>query len=335
MPQISDPITASTGTDLHLSAPKLRREIGSRGWSNSKTMRKYSHLWFVLPGLLFFATIMVGPAIFAFFVSLTNWSGLGTDYQFIGWGNYVDAAVHWPFYRAASHNFVIFFSILIFQHTFGLFIAVQLNAKPRFTQFYRTVMFLPVIISLVSTGFIWTLMLSSNIGFINPVLHDMHLGFLAKNWLSDPHWALPTVIVVIAWNSLGWAVVLYLAGLQNIPEELQQAAQIDGANAWQIFWRVTFPLLSPSFTSLTVLTFIGTFRAFDVVYVLTGPIGSPNFSTDVLGTLIYRNAFGGSGFNNSDLRMSFAITMAIILFLLMTAVCWAMIRVLRKREIEV
>ena len=335
MPPIADPAFVPAPATLKLAAPKLRRGGRGQGWSNSRAVRRFSHLWFVLPGLLFFSAIMVGPGLFAFLVSLTNWSGLGTDYHFIGLGNYRDALVHWPLYRAALHNFEIFIAILIFQHTVGLFIAVQLNAKPRFMQFYRTVMFLPVIISLVSTGFIWTLMLSSNIGFINPVLHDLHLGFLAKNWLSDPHWALPTVIVVTAWNSLGWSVVLYLAGLQNIPEELEQAAQIDGASAWQIFWRVTFPLLSPSFTSLTVLTFIGTFRAFDVVYVLTGPIGSPNFSTDVLGTLIYRNAFGGSGFNNSDLRMSFAITVAIILFLVMTVVCWVMIRILRKREIEV
>ena len=325
-------LEASAGLRL---APKIARVRASRRWTDTKVLRTYSHLWFVLPGLLFFAAILVGPAVFAFVVSLTNWSGLGTEYQFIGLKNYLDAAVHWPFYRAALHNFEIFVVILIFQHTVGLFIAVQLNAKPRFMQFYRTVVFLPVIISLVSTGFIWTLMLSSNIGFINPVLHDLHLGFLARNWLSDPHWALPTVIMVTAWNSLGWSVVLYLAGLQNIPEEMQQAAQIDGANAWQIFWRVTFPLVSPAFTSLTVLTFIGTFRAFDIVYVLTGPIGSPNFTTDVLGTLIYRNAFGGSGFNNSDLRMAFAITQAILLFLVMTTVCWAMIRILRKREIEV
>ena len=97
---------------------------------------------------------------------------------------------------------------------------------------------------------------------------------------------------------------------------------------------MTFPLLSPSFTSLTVLTFIGVFRAFDVVYVLTGPIGSPNFRTDVLGTLIYRSAFGGSGFNNSDVRMSFAIAMAIILFLVMTLISWGMITFLRKREVD-
>ena len=300
----------------------------------SKAMQKYGHLWFVLPGLIFFFGVMIFPAIFALGISLTNWTGLGTKFKFVGLDNFTKALTYWPFYRAALNNLYIFASILIFQHTVGLFIAVQLNEKPRFMQFYRTVLFLPVIISLVSTGFIWTLMLSSNIGFINPLLRDLGLGFLARNWLSDPATALPTVIAVTAWNSLGWSVVLYLAGLQNIPEELKQAAQIDGANGWQVFWRVVFPLLSPSFTSLTVLTFIGTFRTFDVVYVLTGPLGSPAFRTDVLGTLIYRTAFGGSGFSNSDIRMSFAIAVALILFFVMTLISWGMIVVLRKREIQ-
>jgi raffinose/stachyose/melibiose transport system permease protein len=139
---------------------------------------------------------------------------------------------------------------------------------------------------------------------------------------------------VQCWNVLGWAIIIYLSGLQSIPEELLQAAEIDGANAWQRFRRVTFPLLSPSFTALTVLTFIGQFRVFDIVYVLTGPIGSPNFETDVLGTLIYRAAFGGASIANNDVRMSYAIALALIVFVAMAIVSTVLIRVLRRREID-
>ena len=302
--------------------------------ATGKFVRKYRHLFFVIPGMLFFVAIMIGPALFSLFISTTDWTGQGTEWSFIGLQNFSDTLVSWPFYRAAANNLKIFVCILIFQHTVGLFIAVQLNAKPRFMEFYRAVLFLPVIISLVSTGFIWTLMLSPNIGFINPVLKELGLGFLAKAWLSDPTWALPTVIAVMAWNSLGWAIVIYLSGLQNIPEEMQQAAEMDGANPWQVFRRITFPLLSPSFTALTVLTFIGVFRTFDVVYVLTGPLGSPVYRTDVLGTLIYRTAFGGSGFSNNDVTMSYAIAMALIVFFIMAVVCWGLIKILRRREID-
>src|SRR5665213_846303 len=313
--------------------PIPRRSLAAR--RRGKTARKYAHLWFVLPGLLFFCLFMIYPAISGFAISLTAWTGVGNDFHFIGLENFVTALTSWALYRAAWHNLVMFVVILIFQHTVGLFIAVQLNAKPRFMEVYRTILFLPVIISLVSTGFIWTLMLSPNIGVINPLLHSVGLGSLAHSWLSDPNLALPTVIAVQCWNVLGWAIIIYLAGLQSIPEELVQAAEIDGASGWQRFWRVVFPLLSPSFTSLTVLTFIGQFRVFDIVYVLTGPIGSPNFETDVLGTLIYRSAFGGSSMSSNDVRMSYAIAIALIVFVAMAVVSTILIRVLRRREIEV
>ena len=308
--------------------------IGRRRRTGTRASRKYAHLWFVAPGLIFFLAFMIYPAIFAVYVSMTGWTGLGNDFPWVGFDNFIQALTTWPLYRAAINNGIMFISILIFQHTVGLFLAVQLNAKPRFMEFYRAVLFLPVIISLVATGFIWTLMLSPHIGFINPVLKDIGLGFLAKNWLSDPNLALGTVIFVSCWQALGWSIVLYFAGLQGIPEELTQAAQVDGASAWQVFWRVTFPLLSPSFTALTVLTFIGTFRAFDVVYVLTGPIGSPAYRTDILGTLIYRTAFGGAGQSSNDVRMSLGIAMSLIVFVAMAIVAWALIKILRSREVD-
>lgn len=296
--------------------------------------RRYGHLWFVIPGLVFFVGVFLMPLVLAFGISMTNWSGLGADLEFIGLGNYIEILTHGPFYRAAFHNALIFLAILAFQHTIGLYTAVLLNEKPRFMQFYRTVLFMPVIMSLVATGFVWTLMLSPNIGLINPVLRSLGLGFLAVEWLSQPDTALIAVILVTAWNSIGWAIIIYLASLQGVPEELKQAAQIDGANSRQVFWRVVFPQLSPAFTALTVLTFIGTFRTFDVVYVLTGPLGAPNYSTDVLGTLIYRTAFGTSAFSSGDIRFAFGIAMALLMMLAMAGICWGLIRILRGREIE-
>ncbi len=303
--------------------------------SNPKNRRSsYSHLWFVLPGLAFFLAVMIFPILFAFGLSMTDWSGLGNDVSFIGLANYTEILGYWPYYRAALHNAAIFVAILVFQHTVGLYIAVLLNEKPRFMEFYRTVLFLPVILSLVATGFVWTLMLSPNIGLINPALRSVGLDFLALQWLSNPTSALGVVIAVTAWNSLGWAIIIYLAGLQNVSEELRQAAAMDGANTRQIFWRVTFPQLSPAFTALSVLTFIGTFRTFDVVYVLTGPLGAPNFSTDVLGTLIYRTAFGSSSFSSAEIRFAFGVAMALLTMLVMAVICRLILKVLRAREIE-
>jgi len=296
--------------------------------------RRFTHLWFVLPALLVYGLFVLYPTLSAFWLSLYNWSGFGAKMQFVGLDNFSEALTSATVYRAAWHNLLFFVAIFIFQNTVGLFLATQLDTRPRLVQFYRTVLFLPVIISLVATGFIWSLMLSPNIGFLNPLLKDIGLGALARPWISDTTWALPTVITVQAWHSLGWSIVVYLAGLQNIPHELREAAVIDGATNWQRFWRVTFPLLAPAFTSLTVLTFIQIFRTFDVVYVLAGPIGSPAGATDVLGTLIYRTAFGVSTMTASSSRMSYAIAISVVLFIVLGAASTILLTQLRRREVQ-
>jgi raffinose/stachyose/melibiose transport system permease protein len=296
--------------------------------------RQYTHLWFVLPALLVYGLFVLYPTLSAFWLSLYNWSGFGTRMSFVGLANFQEVLTSPAVYWAGWHNLVFFIAIFIFQNTVGLFLAVQLDARPRFVEVYRAILFLPVIISLVAIGFIWSLMLSPNIGFLNPLLKDLGLGLLARPWMSDTVWALPTVIAVQAWHSLGWSIVIYLAGLQNVPHELREAAEIDGANGWQRFWQVTFPLLAPAFTSLTVLTFIQIFRVFDVVYVLAGPIGSPAGATDVLGTLIYRTAFDVSAMTTSTARFSYAIAISVTLFVVLGIVSTLLLIGLRRREVQ-
>ena len=296
--------------------------------------QRYGHLWFVLPGLLVFLLFAIYPTLSAFLISLTDWNGLGPDRHFVGLANYREVLSSNEVYRAAWHNLQFFIVILAVQHTVGLFLAIQLNARPRFMEVYRTILFLPVILSLVATGFIWTLMLSPNIGILNPLLESVGLGFLTRSWLDDTVWALPCVIMVQAWNHLGWAIVIYTSGLQSVPAELREAAQIDGANSWQRFRSVVFPLLAPAFTSVTVITFIQNFRVFDVVYVLAGPIGAPAGRTDVLGTLIYRSAFGAAGVTSADIRFSYAIAIAVVVFLVMLGGVGLLLAGLRRREIE-
>ena len=317
---------AAAGLPLAPAAVVWRRKTGRA--------RRYGHLWFVLPGLLVFAAFLVYPAASAFFYSLTDWTGIGNERHFVGLANYAEVLRSAAFYRALWHNLVFFAAILAVQHTLGLLLAVQLHARPRFMEVYRTILFLPVVLSLVATGFVWTLMLSPNIGIINPMLESVGLGALSRSWLDDTVWALPCIIAVQAWNHLGWAVVIYTSGLQGVPDELLEAAELDGAGAWRRFWSVTFPLLAPSFSSITILTFIQNFRVFDVVFVLAGPIGAPAGRTDVLGTLIYRSAFGATGVSADDVRMSYAVTIAVMAFLIMLAGLAVLAWLLRRREIE-
>ena len=297
-------------------------------------LRQYTHLLFVLPALLVYGLFVLYPTISAFWLSLYDWNGFGLEMNFVGLDNFREALKSPLVYNAAWHNLIFFVAIFIFQNTVGIFLAVQLDARPRGVEFYRAIFFMPVIMSLVAVGFIWSLMLSPHIGFLNPLLKDLGLGYFAKAWMSDTTWALPTVIAVQAWHILGWAIVIYLAGLQNIPTELREAAEIDGANGWQSFWYVVFPLLAPAFTSLTVLTFIQIFRVFDIVYVLAGPIGSPAGTTDVLGTLIYRTAFGSSAVTNVSNRMSYAISLSVLLFIVLGFCSTLLLVLLRRREVQ-
>ena len=327
-------MTAQNGTPVVTAIPASTTRPRARRRAAPAWLRRYGHLLFVLPGLAVFIAFVVYPTFSAFWLSLFDWKGVGNRFNFIGLDNFTRALSAKTFWRAAQNNLVFFLVILAFQHTVGLFVAVQLNARPRFMEIYRTILFLPVILSLIATGFVWTLILSPNIGLLNPLLEAIGLGALKRPWLSDIRVALPAVIIVQAWNVLGWSVIIYLTGLQNIPEDLRQAAEIDGATPWQTFRRVVFPLLSPSFTALTVLTFIQIFRVFDVVYVLTGPLGAPAGRTDVLGTLVYRTAFGVGGLSANDANMSYAIAMSVLIFIMMAAVSVLLIWLLRKREVE-
>src|SRR5918997_6697373 len=207
----------------------------------------------------------------------------------------------------------------------------MLNRRSRMTHIYRAIIFLPVIMSAVATGVIWILMLDPIIGIVNPVLRDIGLGAWQREWQSDQTWAMRTVMIVQAWQWNGMAVVLYLAGLQNVPEDLKHAALVDGANPWQVFRDVVFPMLAPAFTIVTVLSFILIFRAFDLIYVLGGPSGVPDGATLVVGVLIYSDAFGQGSFNNQA-RFSFAMAEGVTLFVFLAGVAGLLVWVLGRPE---
>lgn len=291
-----------------------------------------AYVWFILPALAFYAVFFMLPTGTAFWLGTFGWSGLGDIKPFVGLANFGQILGSSAFYRAGLHNVEIFAGIFVLQNTVSLGLALLLNRRSAWAHIYRAIIFLPVITSAVATGFIWDTLLSPNIGAINPFLRDIGLGGLARNWLADPSLALPMVTLVQFWQWNGIAVVLYLAGLQGVPEELRQAARIDGADAWLTFRHVTFPLLAPAFTVLTVLSFIIVFRSFDLVYVLGGPSGAPDGATSVLGTLIYSDAFGIGGSFGSSMHMSYGIAEGVVLFVIVATMSGVLITLLGRRE---
>jgi raffinose/stachyose/melibiose transport system permease protein len=291
-------------------------------------------VWFSLPGLVLYLMFFIGPMVAAFRLSLYNWSGIGTQMSFVGWQNFRDALTDAAVYSALLHNLYFFGLIFVLQNTVGLGLALLLNERLRGHQIHRTLLYVPSILSLVVTGFIWDLMLNPQIGLVNPLLTHIGLKGWQPIWLGDPSISLTVVILVQAWNWMGVPMVIYLAGLQSIPHELIEAARIDGAGRWAVLVRVVFPLLAAPFTTLTIFCFIVMFKVFDIVYVLEGALGSPDASTTTIGTMIYQYAFGGLGGGVSVMpRMSYAMSIGVLSFFLLGAVAGIGLLLLRRREV--
>jgi raffinose/stachyose/melibiose transport system permease protein len=212
---------------------------------------------------------------------LSNYRTLFTD------NNYA------PRFWGALKNNLIFFAVhMLVQNSIGLLLAALLAQGGRGRNFYRTVLFIPTVLSVVIIGFIWNLILNPLWGVTEGMLSAVGLGELFKPWLGRADTALVTISLISVWQFVGIPMVLFYAALIGIPEELNEAARVDGANAWQTFWRIKFPLILPTVGIIAILTFVGNFNAFDLIYTMKGALAGPDFSTDIMGTLFYRTFFG-------------------------------------------
>jgi raffinose/stachyose/melibiose transport system permease protein len=287
---------------------------------------------FVLPGLTMYLIFGVFPTLQAFRFSLYDWTGIGEPVNFVGLKNFGTALTSPVFYNAAWHNVELFIAVFVLQNTVALGLALVLHSRPRFFEAYRAILFSPVIISLVATGLIWQVIFGSNIGLMTPLLQMIGLGVLVRDWLGDPQVTFWLLVLVQFWQWLGLPMIIYLAGLQSVPEELTAAGRIDGANEIQVFRFITFPLLAPAFTVVTGLSFITMFRTFDIPFVMAGPGGAPSGTTDVLSLLVFRTAFGMGGTTGTSMQQGYAVAIGVVMFLVILAVSTLQMIVLRRRE---
>ncbi len=253
---------------------------------------------FLLPAVLLYGLVFIVPFIGSLPLSFSDWNGI-SRVSFSGIGNFKQVVTSSAFPSALEHNAVMVVSFFVLSNVVALGLALLLNRRPAGYQVYRTLIFLPAILSLVATGFIWTVMLDPEIGVVNPMLKSLGLGFFQPQWLASPHLALVTVVLVSWWQWGGVPMVIYGAGLKSIPGELLDAAQVDGAIGAKRLRYVVLPLLRPAIVVTTILTFVTAFQSFAVVYVLEGIEGAPGGATDVVGTLIYRTAFGTGAFSST------------------------------------
>jgi raffinose/stachyose/melibiose transport system permease protein len=230
-------------------------------------------------------------------LSFYTGTGLRPDH-FVGFDNYrtlfTDSLWRDRFTNALG-NTVIFHLIHLFvQNSLGLLFATLL-AQSRLIgrNFYRTIIFVPATMSILLTSFLWRLILNPRWGMLKILLGDIGHPNWFHAWLGEEKYALIVVSLVSSWQWVGLPTMMFLAGLINIPTDLSEAARVDGANAFQIWWRVKLPLIRPVMGIVAILTFVGNFNAFDVVYAMMGANGPPNYSTDILGTFFYRTAIAG------------------------------------------
>lgn len=290
----------------------------SRFFSN-ETRTKTTWMLFLLPALLIYLVFMAGPLFDSLRLSLYQGEGY-TPTQFVGLQNYIDLFTNplWrdKFFGAVLHTCIFFAIHMVIQNSLGLLFANMLSSDFKGRNFFRTIIFTPATLSVLVTGFLWTLILNPQWGAVNKILVAMNLKSLALPWLGRENLALPVISLTSVWQWVGMPTVMFLAGLMGISEELLEAARIDGASEWKIFWQVKFPLLKPVIGVVAILTFVDNFNAFDVIYAMAGAKGEPNYSTDLLATLFYRTGIAGEhpvGIPNMGMGASIATMTFIIL----------------------
>ncbi len=271
---------------------------------------------FMVPGILLYTMFVAYSFGYSLSLSFFSWPGVGPK-MFVGFQNYKDALVgiySTEFFRALSHNVYFFTLVTLLELGLGFLLALALATQLRGYHVFQTIVFMPNIISLVMVGFIWGMLLNPQIGLINEFLRSVRLGGLARGWLGDSDIVLTVIILVNVWRNVGFYILILLAAILNIPPEFFEAAYIDGATNLKITWHIVLPLVKPTFQTLTILLFIWSFNVFDLVYALEGVQAGPFRSTDVLGTLFYRTAFGGLGSARLDLGLG--ATVASLIFVI-------------------
>ncbi|HEY5247786.1 MAG TPA: sugar ABC transporter permease [Dermatophilaceae bacterium] len=266
------------------------------------------------PALVVFCAFVIFPVVMAAYYGFFSWKGYGVPTNFVGLKNYVTILTDPSFHEALRHNLFIVVMSLVIQGPIAIGLALLLNRKMRGRSVIRVLIFVPYVISEVVVGTGWSLMLQTN-GALNGLLQQLGLSSWAKDWLSDPKLAIWTLMGIITWKYVGFAVILFLAGMQGIPEELSEAAAIDGASYWQVQRRITLPLLGPTLRIWAFLSIIGSLQLFDLVYIIWGQYVASTAGTSTMATYMVSNGrnAGSYGYGNAVAVVLFVISLTVAL----------------------
>lgn len=285
---------------------------------------------FVLPAVALYGTIAVYPMATAFSYSFFDWDGLVRG-PVSGLANYGILFTTFPFNEqlagAFRNNLTYFVGTWVIQNGLGLGLALLLHRDPRGKRFFQVLFSTPYLISPLVVGYLWTLILSPLYGPLSQLFRTLGWDSLVHPWLGDPNTALGTVILITAWQWAGFPMLIFGAALAAVPQEYFDAATVDGAGWFQMLRKITLPLLLPAIGIVTILTFVGAFNVFDIVYAVGGSVGGPAGATDMLVLLFYRVAFG-----TSVNAIGISSALAVMLFLTVFGAAAIANRALKRRE---
>lgn len=264
--------------------------------SSKPQLRFSTTWWYLIPALALYTFVVLVPSVRGFIEAFTDWDGLSEGRNFIGFDNFVQITQDPVALQTIGQTITIAIALTILQNGIGLLLALGIKTRIKSQRILRLVFFAPAVVTPILTAYLWKYILSPG-GALDLGLEATGLGFLQQDWLGDRDLALWCVIGVLVWQFSGYSMLIFLAGLEGIPEETLEAAAVDGAGTFKRFFYITLPMLAPAIIVNTMLTLVGGLKQFDVVWVLTN--GGPANSTQTLSTLIYKNAFQFSEYGYS------------------------------------
>ena len=276
--------------------------------------------WFYLPAAVIYGVLFIVPTIIAFYFSLTRWSIF--DSKFIGFGNYVTFFKEPALVTSLWHTLIYAVVTSGLKVVLGLLLAMLLTSQILARGYLRSVVFFPVLVSMIGVGLTFTVLMNPEKGLINQSLAA--IGIQGPGWLTDPSYALLSVALVDVWKGVGLATLIYIAGIVSIPQEYFEAARVDGAGAWDNFRHLVLPLARPATVTVITLSLIGGLRSFDLIWAMTR--GGPGFTSDVIASVIYKQYQAGF----------YGLSTAgnVVLFVVVTAIVLPLSRFLNRKEVE-
>ncbi len=280
---------------------------------------------FIGPAFILFTIFVVIPTVSSFYYSLTSWDGVSPTVTFIGLANYKEIFTSARFGNALKNTFILTVFISIFENAFALGLALMVDHVRWGKNVFRSAFYIPVLISGIVSGFIWKIMYNYNFGTFNSLLQGAGLGEYKQDWLGNTALTLLMIGIVMVWKGAGYYMIIYLASLQSVSPELIEAAEIDGASAWQRFKSITIPLISGAFTINLTLSLIKGLKVFDEINVMTD--GGPGFTSETLVYLLYK-----VGFNEG--RQGFGTAVGVMLLFIIIILNAVQQKFLKSREVQ-